>query len=188
MLKLKHYLWDLFLCIFLFLCLVIIAMVYFFLGHYSSPGAPELPAFANASKTLCPTVMEICAERSGGEIYGSTAAMQTSCSQQLSDGVGDRPKLADEDKAFWSLVEHPWLLLTQFIGTALLTHLISDIVRGRRALKVGRNGGWELTKVTQEQVERRQMEVDTLVQDTKEALKELAAAVDKPHGKRGDES
>ena len=149
MLLSRDYLSDVVLCVVCYLCVVTIAIVNLELGRYGSLGADN---FVDTSRILCPTVTEMCAGLTRGEIYGSIATIQKFCSQYHGDGVGLRLNSANDSNCFWTLLEHPWLLLTLCICTAVLTHLVSGIIRERRALRAERNGGWEFLRLTQERV------------------------------------
>ena len=96
------------------------------------PAPMDKAAFVNTSKTLCSTFMEMYAELGSGEIHASFAALQKICSEKFDDGVKGGSDCS-WDKVLWTLMEHPWLLLTNSICTALVAQLITSRTKKRRA-------------------------------------------------------
>ena len=106
------------------------------------PAPMDKAAFVNTSETLS-TFMEMYAELGSGEIHASFEAMQKLCSEKFDDGVKGGPDCS-WDKGFWTLVEHPWLLLTNSIRTALVGQLITSRNKKHRALRAGRDEEWTI--------------------------------------------
>lgn len=107
------------------------------------PAAMDKAAFVSTSETLCSTFMEMYAELGSGEIHASFAAMQKLCSEKSDDGVKGGSDCS-WDKGLWTLMEHPWLLLTNSICTALIGQLITSRTKRRRALRAGGDEEWTL--------------------------------------------
>lgn len=147
MLNLGNRFWDLFPHILVSIYILAIIKVNQDMGRHMTTCSDGLgmdkAAFVNTSKTLCSTFMEMSAELGSGETHASFAAMQKLCSETFDNGVKGGSDCT-WDKGLWTLLEHPWLLLTNFICFALIGQVITSRTMKRCALRVGRDEKWTL--------------------------------------------